>query len=307
MSAGSLSKADLRTVAVPVRIGGRDAVVGTHVARPAPGDDRGVLQVLVHGGTYDHRYWNAAPVNGRAYSYSQHALAHGYSVLAVDQLGVGASSRPPGDQVTLDVASDALSQVIAAARIASGPLGHAVGTVVLVGHSIGTIVSVHAQATHHPADLLVTTGLGHTPAGPPPFPDGVVEQAMELDYVSLPAHARSGAFYAAELADPAVIAYDNAELASPIARGLLADAFAAARDNEFARVGSVTGPVFVQLGEFDRIGPADAVDEEPAHWASTGDVVVEVVPGIGHDFNLHLAREASWSGITRYLDARTVG
>lgn len=44
---------------------------------PAQGERRRVLQVLVHGVSYDHRYWDAGTVNGQDYSYARYMAARG--------------------------------------------------------------------------------------------------------------------------------------------------------------------------------------------------------------------------------------
>lgn len=280
----------------------QDVRLAGHVFRPP--EPNGCIQILVHGGTYDHRYWDAPAAVGVSYSYAREMARRGYTIVALDQLGAGASSRPPGDLVSLDVAAAAVAEAIKQVR--AGAAGTA-GLIALVGHSIGTIVSVYAQAVHHPADLLVTTGLGHEPVPGSPFPPGVVEAAMQSEYVELPPAARSGAFYDARTADPAVIDMDNAVLRQPIARALLADAFQASADNVASRVAEVTGPVFVQLGGRDVIGPAALAAGESQHWHATTDVTVEVIDDIGHCFNLHPAHRASWDGIDRYLRSRLAG
>jgi pimeloyl-ACP methyl ester carboxylesterase len=278
------------------------ARIAGHVFRPP--DPVGRWQVLVHGGTYDHRYWDAPAVGAVRYSYAREMVGRGYSVLAIDQLGAGASARPPGDQVSLEVAAAGLAEVIAQLR------GGAIGpcdSVALVGHSIGTIVSVRAQATFRPADVLVATGLVHEPVTRPPFPPGVIEAAMQSEYVELPDHARAGAFYDQRAADPAMIELDNATLRQPIARALLADAFAAVGDEAVSGVAEVTGPVLVQLSDRDVMAPADLAGGEERHWRGSTDVTVEIVPGLGHCFNLHRGNKASWDGIDRYLGSRLEG
>lgn len=280
----------------------QDVRLAGHVFHPL--ERNHCVQVLVHGGTYDHRYWDAPEVGGVSYSYAREMARRGYTIVALDQLCVGASSRPPGDLVSLDVAAAGVAEAIKQVR--AGAVGGA-GPIALVGHSIGTIISVYAQAVHHPADLLVTTGLGHEPVAGSPFPPGVVEAAMQSEYVDLPPAARCGAFYDASTADPAVIEMDNAILRQPIARALLADAFQASADNTASRVAEVTGPVFVQLGGRDVIGPAALAAGESQHWRATTDVAVEVIDDIGHCFNLHPANRASWDGIDRYLRSRLVG
>src|SRR5262245_46104354 len=59
------------------------------------------LQVLVHGGTYNHKYWDAPTINGHSYSYVNFMAENGYALLAIDQLGDGLSSKPDGDFVAM--------------------------------------------------------------------------------------------------------------------------------------------------------------------------------------------------------------
>jgi pimeloyl-ACP methyl ester carboxylesterase len=287
----------------PVRLqsGVESTIVGFRYGSWPP--PAGIVQVLVHGGTYDHRYWDTPDINGHCYSYARHMAGLGYPVLAIDVIGTGESGRPGGDLITLEEAADTLAQVISQTRKELSDAG-ATATVALVGHSIGTILSVYCQARHHPADLLVTTGLGHVPVEGSPFPPGVVEEAMTAGSVVLPGFARAQAFYDAATADPEVIAFDNEQLAQPIARGLLADAFAASGDIARSLVQDVTGPVFVQLADRDVIGPGALAGGEAAAWSSTDDVTVETIEGLGHCFNLHRANEASWRGIHAYLSSR---
>src|SRR5512134_1855726 len=45
---------------------------------------RDSVQVLLHGGGYDHRYWDAGTINGSEYSYAHEMARRCYSVLALD-------------------------------------------------------------------------------------------------------------------------------------------------------------------------------------------------------------------------------
>lgn len=53
------------------------------------------VQLLTHGATLDHTYWDIAP----GYSYVDVASAAGYATLSYDQLGVGNSDHPDPIQV----------------------------------------------------------------------------------------------------------------------------------------------------------------------------------------------------------------
>ena len=121
------------------------------------------LQVLVHGGTYNHKYWDVPAINGNNYSYARFMAQNGYALLAIDQLGTGDSSKPSGDFVTLNETASSLHQVLVQMRGVNNPLGYAYQRIVLVGHSFGSINSILVQGLYHDADALVVTALGHVP------------------------------------------------------------------------------------------------------------------------------------------------
>ena len=83
-----------------------------------------VIQVAVHGATHFHLYWDNPPINGISYSYARYMARRGYTVLAIDQLGTGASSQPDGDFVNLDQTANALHQVLASLRTPHNPTHH---------------------------------------------------------------------------------------------------------------------------------------------------------------------------------------
>ena len=61
------------------------------------------IQVLLHGGTYDHSYWDF-PLMPDQYSYAvRAATGAGYVTLNLDRLGSGLSSHPDPDTLTLHV------------------------------------------------------------------------------------------------------------------------------------------------------------------------------------------------------------
>src|SRR6478609_8130972 len=43
------------------------------------GNRHQTIQVLVHGGTYDHRYWDFPTINGRSYSYARYMAERNYT------------------------------------------------------------------------------------------------------------------------------------------------------------------------------------------------------------------------------------
>jgi pimeloyl-ACP methyl ester carboxylesterase len=258
------------------------------------------LQVLVHGGTYNHKYWDAPTINGQSYSYARFMAEEGYAVLAIDQLSAGESSKPSGDFVTLNETTLSIHQVLAQLRSGNNPLDYAFQQIVLVGHSFGSINSIFVQGTYHDADALVVTALGHVPHQLPIPPDLITELA-KFPYFPLPAEARSALFYNAAAADADVIAYDNLNLADLLTRGQLFTTFAAVFNPAADRVGAVTGPVLVQLGEYDALWPCLYAGGEAAYWTNASSVTVESLPSVGHAFNTHLDNKTGWRSINRWI------
>jgi len=267
------------------------------------GDVRGrTLQVLVHGATYNHQYWDVPTINGHNYSYARFMADNGYALLAIDQLGTGLSSKPDGDFVTLAETASSLHQVLVQLRGTRSPLGYAFNAIVLVGHSFGSINSILVQGTYHDADALVVTGLGHVPHELPIPPD-LIPILAQYPYFGLPPEVRGALFYYAPDADPQVIAYDNANLADLLTRGQLFTTFAAIFNPDADQVAAVTGPVLVQLGENDALWPAKFADGEAAYWKSASSITVQGLPQVGHDFNTHLDNRTGWRLIDQWIRA----
>jgi len=258
------------------------------------------LQVLVHGGSYNHKYWDAPTINGQSYSYARFMAEEGYALLAIDQLGTGDSSKPAGDFVTLNETTLSIHQVLAQMRSGSNPLGYAFQQIVLVGHSFGSINSIFVQGTYHDADALVVTALGHVPHELP-IPPELIAELAKFPYFPLPAEARSALFYFADAADADVIANDNLNLADLLTRGQLFTTFGAIFNPAADRVGAVTGPVLVQLGEHDALWPSLYAGGEAAFWTNASSVTVESLPSVGHAFNTHLDNKTGWKSINRWI------
>lgn len=263
------------------------------------------IQVLVHGGTYNHKYWDVPSINGQNYSYARFMAEEGYALLAIDQLGTGLSSKPDGDFATLAETSSALHQVLTQLRSGNNPAAEAFDRIVLVGHSFGSINSILVQGTYNDADALVVTALGHVPH-PLPIPPDLIPVLAQFPYFGLPPEVRAQLFYHAPSADPDVIAYDNANLADLLTRGQLFTTFAAIFNPAADKVGMVTSPVLVQLGENDALWPSQFAAGEAAFWTSASSITVQSLPQVGHDFNTHLDNKRGWKLIDEWIDS-TIG
>jgi pimeloyl-ACP methyl ester carboxylesterase len=258
------------------------------------------LQVLVHGLTYTHEYWDMPSFRGVDYSYARYMASKRYAVLALDMLGTGESSRPDGDFVDLAQTADSVHQVIEEMREPGGVFTTPFERIALVGHSNGTITNTFVQSVYGDADALVNTGFAFTPH---PIPGDPAEMAALLGtpYVSLPPSVRTSLFYDVPSADPAVVAYDNASLADTCTRGQFLDAFTVSADPSLAGVADVTSPVLIQLGDRDVLHPESYAAADAALFTSAESVTTSVVPFTGHSLNGHYSAMVGWWQIDRWL------
>lgn len=267
------------------------------------------LLLAVHGANYNHKYWDVPTINGHEYSFARYMAERKYAVLAIDQLGVGESTKPAdGDAVTLDQTASGIHQVITRLRSGENATGYGFGRVVTVSHSLGSINAVYEQATYHDADAVITTGMGHV-AHTIPVPAELIAELSQFEYFAVPGELRPVMFYYAPGADPEVIQYDRDHLADTLARGQLTTGILPGFvfDMTALCVGQVTGPVLVQLGEFDGLFPALLADQEAAAFTSASSVTVQPLAGVGHDFNTHYRNHEGWRLMDEWLRAQGFG
>jgi pimeloyl-ACP methyl ester carboxylesterase len=262
-----------------------------------------VLQVAVHGATHYHLYWDIPAFNGISYSYARYMAHRGYTVLAIDQLGTGASAQPNGDTVTLPETASALHQVLASLRTTHNPIGRDFQKIALVGHSNGSLTSVFATGTYHDADGLVTTAFEHSPH-PLPFNPGDILALLTTPY--LPANAfseafRTATFYYAPSADQALLDFETNHLAAIQARAQFIDLFQYGLNSNLTRSTDVTVPVLVQNGDFDALQPSAFMSGEPAYYPNAASVTLEPLTAIGHNINGHRNHLQSWEGIDLWI------
>jgi len=259
------------------------------------------LQVAIHGGNYNHKYWDIPTLDGQPYSYARYMADEGYAVLAIDQLGAGESSHPDGDFMSIGEAALGVHQVLTALRSGANPLGHAFDSIVLVGHSLGSHTATLVQGLYNDADALVVTGATHVPYVLPIDPaliDGLVQQP----YFELPPETRADLFYHAPEAEPEVITYDQTELGDVLARGFFFSIVPLTDDPAVTHVDDVTSPVLVQMGDQDLVAPASLAADEELTWTSASEVTVQVIEDMGHSFNGHDDNVISFMLIDEWIE-----
>lgn len=115
---------------------------------PAKARKAKTVQLLTHGATLDHTYWDIAP----GYSYVDAATAVGYATLSYDQLGVGNSDHPDPIQVVQAASQVAVTHELVGLLRAGKLGGFGFDKVVGVGHSAGSTLT-QAITTRYPKDL----------------------------------------------------------------------------------------------------------------------------------------------------------
>ncbi|HLL53819.1 MAG TPA: alpha/beta hydrolase [Myxococcaceae bacterium] len=256
------------------------------------------LQILVHGATYTGDYWDLPSVDGQPHSYARYMARQKYAVLALDQLGNGASDTPEGFGLTLGAMADAAAQVAQQMRSGNNGVGIAFDQIVFVGHSMGSMVGIRAQAEQHPFDALVTTAMGHVPHPLPPLPDFCAGNTT--GYFYFPEMIRAVLLFAPQYVTPEMFGYDSATFNEPISCGFLYTGLVGTYDLAQTKVDQVTGPALVQLSEIDIVAPSELADQEAAFWPQA-DVTVQTLPQVGHSVNASIGAQPSWERIDAWL------
>lgn len=272
------------------------------------------VQVLTHGITYDHRYWNIADPadpDGDRYSWEAAAAEAGYATAAIDRIGNGESTHPVSAAVTIDSNATALHQVVQALRAGEieGPEGTspAFDDVALVGHSYGSITSFFAASRYGGADALVLTGVSHnirevqTPTNielsmyPAALDPQFAGSNLDPGYITPRPGTHRSLFYAPGTdVDPRIIERDEAtkgtvtqsELANfPIFFRTVLDI----RVPVFLVNGSLDG-IFCSQGPLDLAAPCDSPEalienERPWFGPNVPSIDAHIVEGAGHDLN----------------------
>lgn len=254
--------------------------------------------VLVHGSTYDRRYWDPPGLPADRYSMLRLLAGRGLLVVAVDRLGSGGSDRPPDAEVTADVSVEALHGVVRQLRRDPRYRTRA-SRLFVVGHSSGATLAIREAATYDDVDGLVTMGILHTqavstdlfspmlrPAGEDPRFVGL---PIPAGYVTTWPGVRRLWYYPGNVDEQAFLADETRlrdAMPSGDAGGYVDEIF-----GEVQRSRQVKASVLVVVGGWDQDactppGCPEAA-AEPGFWSVSRGVRVVVRPRVGHALNLH--------------------
>jgi pimeloyl-ACP methyl ester carboxylesterase len=295
-----------------------DHTLAIRIADPGPADqtlwgqlcyrgthEPGTVQLLVHGATYNHLYWNFPYGNGY-YSYVGAATAAGYATFDIDRIGAGNSSHPPSNDVDLDAGAVALHDTVTALRSGAAG-GHPFRHVIMVGHSIGSVEAWLEAARYHDVDAVIVTGALHAlspdigalqadlyPAtGDPAF----AGSGLDPGYLTTLPGTRESLFYNPATTNPAVVTADeaNKDTTTPAELGSAAAIISGPPTQQPSY--QINVPVLSVAGEKDNLfctgvtvyncaHPGTVQAFESQYYSPAAHLKVAVIPNTGHDLAL---------------------
>lgn len=271
------------------------------------------VQLLVHGSTYSHLYWDfscpACQVDN--YSYVQYMARAGYTTFNYDRIGAGASDHPLPELVTIQDDAYVLSQLIRDLRTGSYG-GPAFQKVIVVGHSVGSAISVAeaSDPTLASPDGLILTGFIHfvdptelvtlgTDIHPALLDPNPRLNTLLPGYVTTIPNTRGQIFYDLANADPNVIAADEAT--KEAITDLEFTTFFTIEATTVSR--QIHVPVLEALGQVDNLfclgtfnctNGSDVQSYEAPFFSPDAHLQVTIIPQAGHDLNLQKDASVVW-------------
>ncbi len=260
--------------------------------------DHKPVELLVPGFTYDHTYWDFPYLPDR-YSYVRAATNAKFVTFAIDRLGTGRSSYPPSSLLSAQAHEYALHQVIGYLRGAFPGV-----PVVAVGHSAGSGTVLQEAADFADVDSVVLTRMLHAPDVadatffgsfyPAPLDPRFVGSVYDPGYLTTQPGTRGPDFYNLLVADPLVIATDEATKSTGSTTELgTGDTSLISLTSQAVHV-----PVLLAVGQDDSSfcnaslsmscdSTAAVLSREASDWSAAACLSAFVLPSSGHDINLH--------------------
>lgn len=275
----------------------------------APGQ---TVQILVHGGTYNHTYWNfsCSACQTNDYSYVNYMAQAGYTTFNYDRLGYGQSDHSLPELVTVQMEAYVLSQLMTDLRTGADGLPR-FQKEVLVGHSIGSAIVADeaSNSTLARPDGVILSGFLH-------YLDDVklalyltdLEPAL-LDpnlhtllpgYLTTVPGARGQIFYDLSNVDPQVLAEDEAT------KDAVTDSEVITTFTNITLsflTSQIRVPVLEAVGEYDNLfclgtlnctNTSTVAKYETLYYSPSAHLRLIVIPQAGHDLNLQENASTVW-------------
>ena len=282
-------------------------IAGELCGRPQDLTGGKTVQLLIHGATYNHTYWDFGTIDGISYSYARDLAAAGFPTFAIDEIGAGQSSHPESSDVSIQTAAYVAHEVVQ--DLLDGAIGGtSFGKVIEVGHSFGSITAWVEAATYHDVAGAIITGGGHSttvfesnvlPDIYPAIDDPkFANSGLDPGYLTTVPGVRASFFYSPEDSDPAVIKVDEATKdvisstefgtglplqGSTLTLGIDVPVLVILGSKDALICGAQAGS-----GNYDCSSGQTVAGEEAPFYSPSAQLRACVVPGSGHDINLAL-------------------
>ncbi|KAJ7597690.1 hypothetical protein C8J56DRAFT_1041871 [Mycena floridula] len=262
----------------------------------------GLIQLLVHGLSYDHQYWAMSASSFQNYSYAAFSCARGIPSFSMDCLGAGLTSRPVNGS-DLQLPTNAAVVYELAHRLKSSPVlpgGRRFNRVVGIGHSLGTLIllfSAFVEGAKSAFDSLLLTSHLHTstPALAKTASAAAVDPQQwgnldPLAYVTTNTTADRSTFYPSDKSSYSSRMLNLDDLTKTTGSNYTVIQFRAglipARgfSGNIATVAGSEDQIYCSGGRCDDLAALDAT--ERSFWPDANYVQTTVLKGSGHDLNL---------------------
>ncbi|MGE0383982.1 MAG: alpha/beta hydrolase [Gammaproteobacteria bacterium] len=290
----------------------------------------GIVVFAIAGGGYARGYFDMAFPGHRGYSQAEYHTGNGLILVACDPIGVGESTLPPADAITIEDLADTYDTAVReiASRLASGTVVPGFPALtpqvrIGIGQSMGGCITIVTQARRHTFDAIAALGYSaiHTAL---PQPDAAsYERARTSYHVGRDADLSSHSM-AEKSATVASFLYPfhmesvprdiiDADMAGGYPLRTKAPPFGSVAIPTCAltmmtpgvvaaEAAAVSVPVLVGVGERDVCPDPRA---EPAAYRGASDISVCIVPDMAHMHNFATTRHRLWRRIESW--ARGVG
>jgi pimeloyl-ACP methyl ester carboxylesterase len=331
----------LQTITVRVEVGGAigadqpQQVAGTVYLPDDPSDDRRPVIIFASpGGGYTQHYFNMSFPGRTGYSEAEYHTGRGIIFVAMDHLGVGASSTEMMDQLTVEMIADgndafvrAVLEQLADGRLAASWPAVADPFVVGIGQSMGGGITMIMQGRKCTFDAIVPLGKSaiHTIL-PQPTPElSRVVRSIFMFSRQTPLDALSVKIAGDQVPDyiypfhwedePSDIVAADLEGGYPLRQtapdfgSLTLPRCAVAMSSPgflTPEVARIDVPVLIAGGERDVMPD---VRREPAAFFNSNDIAVFVVPKMAHMHNFANTRHILWQRVADWslMQARASG
>ncbi|MFF3574583.1 alpha/beta hydrolase [Nocardia jiangxiensis] len=304
----------------------RDGVADTELSQaawvfvPPPGIEPTGTMVCLSGGGFDKHYWHLEVPGHPGYSFAEHLSELGWVVIALDHLGVGESSDPPGGAVTAErlrngnsVAAAQIIERVRAGTLVDG-LGPVKGPFIGAGHSLGAFVTILVQAGFRTYDAVCLLGAGLDYSNPFGEIQGntLAERmdaseaigrkrfgvAPEIQFHRRPRKNIQHLLYGSDV--PVAVLEADEAVSSRVPVRAAAEVIAPGFGRDEAAVLDV--PVFLGFGEgfFELTRDPRA---EPSFYRASPDVTLFVLQGAAHCHNTASTRVQLWDRISSWGNA----